>query len=434
MTSLFSFRQNAFQFCLLLIGCIGTALIGVWTAYVAYSNGSASSYHIVLTPSIQVLNFLGFHFFFSWIYQRIPWRVAASLVLVLEAFLLFFPLIAEAFLLQAYHSNYNYYYGIVVLATNYLEVSEYIVSTFLSKLIVLGVVLVFLAIGLSFLVKWLFRYGQSSKLFRHVVHPSPFFVLICGFVFVICSAFNLNNTLNAESKLPLLSSNSTDRFVWCTLMAANERSVLEHHLTNMQSPAHLQGFSYQPTTKTPLHVVVILGESAQAGLMSAYGYERATTPWLKAAADSGNVIVFNDACSAANQTITSCQRIFTYWNSLPDKQWYDFPELTFLFKKAGFAANWYTNQSIENMYSIEKLLGRAADSIFSTLSTQTTDEQDRILDESLLPLLAQQQTANLSTKSSKGSFEVIHLAGSHQAYNQRFPATFDYFKPNDMTE
>lgn len=434
MPSLSPFRQNAVQLCLLLSGCIGTVLISIWTAQVAYANESAQFYHLFAAPLIQLFNFLGFHFLVSWIYRRIPWRKAASLVLILEAFLLFFPLIAEAFLLQTYHSNYNYYYGIVVLATNYLEVSEYIVSTFLSKLILLGIVLVVLAIAVSFLVKWLYRLADKSRWFRNIIHPSRGFVLISGLVFAVCTTFNLYNTLHAESKLPLLSSNSSDRFVWCTLMAANERRVLEHHLNNMQSPAHLQGFTYRPTTKTPIQVVIILGESAQAGLMSAYGYERATTPWLKAAADSGNVVVFNDACSAANITITSCQRVLTYWNSDPHKQWYDFPELTFLMKKAGFATKWFTNQSMDNRYSIEKLLGRAADTIYSTMSQEESKEDISLLDENLLPMLVQHNSTALLRDNHRSSFELIHLAGSHQGYAQRYPPTFDYFKPSQMTE
>lgn len=86
-----------------------------------------------------------------------------------------------------------------------------------------------------------------------------------------------------------------------------------------------------------MKVVVILGESARADFMSAYGYNRPTTPWLDSISKKGDeLVLFNDVCSAATNTIFSSQRIFTYWNNTPYKQWYNYPDLTNVLKHSGY--------------------------------------------------------------------------------------------------
>ncbi len=400
----------------------------------ASSSGNAQTFHMLVNPIIQLLNFIGFHFLFSLIYRSIPWTKVSWIILLLETILIIIPSISEFYLIKTYHSSYNYYYGLVILATNHLELAEYIISTFLSQIIVLAVLFSVLATFATIVAKRLSHKVEQTRFFQKISEPSWFFICISSLVFVICTAFNVKATINAETKLPIITSNSTDRMIWCTITAVNERTTFKQHQQKMLSAEHFQSLFHKPVSNKPLEVILILGESARADLMSAYNYHRPTTPWLKSISDSGKVIVFNDVCSPACKTITSCQRIFTFWDSAPNKQWYNYPELTNIFKRAGYSSNWFTNQSTTDIYSVEKLLANSADSVYSTNPYEETEGFHNCFDEKLLQLLPQTTTSKGTESTSSNKFTVIHLMGSHQGYDQRYPQAFEYFKPSDMKE
>jgi arylsulfatase len=209
----------------------------------------------------------------------------------------------------------------------------------------------------------------------------------------------------------------------------------------MKSPEHFKGLTHHPTLDTPLKVVVILGESARADLMSAYGYERPTTPWLDSISKNGNeVVLFNDVCSSGPNTIMSSQRIFTFWNNTPNKAWYNYPDLTNVLAHAGYYTHWITQQNPQNMYAIERLFANSAHKLYKThIYTSLYKIKDSSLsvmayDEALLPALHRYDSPNTTHVNRKNIFTVVHLMGSHQNYSERYPPAFDFFKAKDMKE
>ena len=194
----------------------------------------------------------------------------------------------------------------------------------------------------------------------------------------------------------------------------------------MTHSAHFTGFSYHPTVKVPLHIVVILGESARADLMSVYGYIRKTTPHVDSLTKQGTIIPFNDVTSSASSTLFSGQRIFSYWNNTPQKQWFDFPDLINTFAHAGFRTQWLSNQDAADYSSLERIFTFSADTLLTTTSLMD-NWAEMSLDERLLPWI-------YSAPHSAPTFTTIHLVGSHQNYQRRYPQAFEYFKPSDMKE
>lgn len=171
------FRQNTFQLALLLLGSIASMLISIWVTLMAYSIGNAQTFHMLVNPIIQLLNFIGFHFLFSLIYRSIPWTKVSWIILLLETILIIIPSISEFYLIKMYHSSYNYYYGLVILATNHLELAEYIISTFLSQIIVLAVLFSVLATFATIVAKRLSHKVEQTRFFQKISEPSCFFII-----------------------------------------------------------------------------------------------------------------------------------------------------------------------------------------------------------------------------------------------------------------
>ena len=94
------FRQNTFQLALLLLGSIASMLISIWITLMASSSGNAQTFHMLVNPIIQLLNFIGFHFLFSLIYRSIPWTKVSWIILLLETILIIIPSISEFYLIK----------------------------------------------------------------------------------------------------------------------------------------------------------------------------------------------------------------------------------------------------------------------------------------------------------------------------------------------
>ena len=156
--------------------------------------------------------------------------------------------------------------------------------------------------------------------------------------------------------------------------------------------------------------------------------------------NSKDVVLYNDVCSSASNTILSCQRIFTYWNNAPGQQWYDFPDLTNTLAHCGYYTQWITNQKVSDIYAVEKTIASSAHDIYATnkvinnATNKVMDFAQDPYDETLLSALERYDGLKNTTKKNGHSLTVIHLMGSHVFYNQRYPHTFDFFKAKDMKE
>ena len=434
-------KQNTYQLFLLILGSILSVFVSIWIIHIAIENNELSGYNLFLAPFLQTLYFLGAHFVFSFIYRSISWRKIAPIILIIETVTIFIPYFLDCALLFYFHRSYNYDISQSIFASNPQEAWEFITSLGFRLLLMIPTALLGLFATFLFAFKLLRKYKNHRSL-RWLLQPSRSLIVVSVFTWSCIALLQSYRGLsrNFEENQPY--STSIDRFYWTTYAVLRDRQDLSKHLLEMKSPEHFKGLTHHPTLDTPLKVVVILGESARADLMSAYGYERPTTPWLDSISKNGNeVVLFNDVCSSGPNTIMSSQRIFTFWNNTPNKAWYNYPDLTNVLAHAGYYTQWITQQNPQNMYAIERLFANSAHKLYKTHRyTSLYKIKDSSLsamayDEALLPALHRYDSQHATHVNNKNNvFTMVHLMGSHQNYSERYPPAFDFFKAKDMKE
>ena len=434
-------KQNTYQLFLLILGSILSVFVSIWIIHIAIENNELSGYNLFLAPLLQTLYFLGAHFVFSFIYRSIPWRKIALILLILETATIFIPYFLDCALLFYFHRSYNYDLSLSIFASNPQEAWEFITSLGFRLLLMIPTALLGLFATFLFAFKLLRKYKNHRSL-HWLLQPSRSLIVVSVFTWSCIALLQSYRGLsrNFEENQPY--STSIDRFYWTTYAVLRDRQDLSKHLLEMKSPEHFKGLTHHPTLGAPLKVVVILGESARADLMSAYGYERPTTPWLDSISKNGNeVVLFNDVCSSGPNTIMSSQRIFTFWNNTPNKAWYNYPNLTNVLAHAGYYTQWITQQNPQNMYAIERLFANSAHKLYKTHRyTSLYKIKDSSLsamayDEALLPALHRYDSQHATHVNNKNNvFTMVHLMGSHQNYSERYPPAFDFFKAKDMKE
>ena len=433
-------KQNTYQLFLLILGSILSVFVSIWIIHIAIENNELSGYNLFLAPLLQTLNFLGVHFVFSFIYRSIPWRKIAPILLIIETATIFIPYFLDCALLFYFHRSYNYDISQSILASNPQEAWEFITSLGFRLLLMIPTALLGLFATFLFAFKLLRKY-QNHRSLHWLLQPSRSLIVVSVFTWSCIALLQSYRGLSRNFEENQSYSTSIDRFYRTTYAVLRDRQDLSKHLLEMKSPEHFKGLTHHPTLGAPLKVVVILGESARADLMSAYGYERPTTPWLDSISKNGNeVVLFNDVCSSGPNTITSSQRIFTFWNNTPNKAWYNYPDLTNVLAHAGYYTQWITQQNPQNMYAIERLFANSAHKLYKThIYTSLYKIKDSSLsamayDEALLPALHRYDSPNTTHVNRKNIFTVVHLMGSHQNYSERYPPAFDFFKAKDMKE
>ncbi len=398
-------------------------LTGVYT-YLYIAGGDFPT-HYAVAPFLQILNFLGVHFLFSLVYRTLPWPKIGKILLFVELFWVVIPIVLETVLLYLYHIPTNSSFLAVILASPFRESQEYLSALPTS---IYGVLVLLLGITAA-LSYWGTRFFSSHHKFwlqKNTLRGAQIAIILCFLTSLACFARNAINYKRGIYDNSVRSSNSADRLFWSILRSMKERTLISRHIAAMTDATHFTSFIVQSSIQEPLKVVVILGESARADFMSAYGYQRTTTPVLDSLINTKEVIAYNDAVSSAPSTYLSGQRIFTFWDSKPGKNWYDFPDLTTTFKRANFKTKWISNQDYSDYSSIERVFTTSADTFISTADFMNNLTESSI-DERLIPHV-------LSDTISAPSLTVIHLMGSHHTYHLRYPPAFDFFKAKDMEE
>ncbi len=164
--------------------------------------------------------------------------------------------------------------------------------------------------------------------------------------------------------------------------------------------------------KNGVHIL-ILGESTARSHMGLYDYYRQTTPNLSSI--SQDLWVYKDVISPNAHTIESVTKMLTLGNyENPDDIWKG--SIIQLANSAGFQTYWLSNQRPIGMYeSLITKIGRSSSEI--KFMTTMHGRHNRILDQSLLPELHR----ILESPNDSPKFIIIHLAGTHMLYKNRYP-------------
>lgn len=167
--------------------------------------------------------------------------------------------------------------------------------------------------------------------------------------------------------------------------------------------------------------ILVIGESQNRLHMSAYGYEKETTPWLDQMKNDKHTVFFTDARSCHTHTVP----VLSY--ALTDKNQYDQRDLSRSLtlleaaKAAGYHTVWLSNQVRYGAWDTPTsvIADEADEQVWlNNHMGETTDTN--VYDGDLVDSLKQ-------VKVTDKTLIVIHLMGNHGSYRDRYPQEFSVF-------
>lgn len=168
----------------------------------------------------------------------------------------------------------------------------------------------------------------------------------------------------------------------------------------------------------PRIVVLVIGESARASSFQLGGYPRETTPLLM---QTPGVVWMHDYAANAVMTAESVPLMIT--RRAVGQRMTEFSErsLVSAFGEAGYATYWISNQATAGVHDMV-IASYAQEAKHRYFLNAATHETAGAFDRELLP----QVDAAITAEPDKLML-VVHLMGSHFAYEDRYPEADAYF-------
>lgn len=164
-------------------------------------------------------------------------------------------------------------------------------------------------------------------------------------------------------------------------------------------------------------VVWVIGESDTKYNWSLYGYERETNPML--ASIRNELLVFKNISAAAPATISAFEKMLTSATINEPNKWIKDPDILLMAKNAGYKIYWISNHSTDK-YGVLSIFASHANQVLIT--NQGTSRGEGSYDETVIRPYKEALDEDYEKK-----LIIVHLLGSHPAYNFRYPDSFDKF-------
>lgn len=174
--------------------------------------------------------------------------------------------------------------------------------------------------------------------------------------------------------------------------------------------------------------VLVVGESQNKNYMSAYGYERKTTPWLDSIKNNDNIVFFENAHSCHTHTVPVLTYALTAKNQYNNIELPKAVSLLEVAEAAGFETVWLSNQVrysfwdtpttvIASEANQQKWINDAVGEVTKT----------KYFDGKLVDCLD-------DIKYSDKMLIIIHLMGNHGSYAERYPQEFNKFTGKSIVD
>ena len=309
-----------------------------------------------------------------------------------------------------FHSAFSEDFIGIVLGSDPSESSEFLLLHY--KGFLLGLLLLSLFFTAYFLThkRWTVRLGKP--------------VFITSAVLLLPCLLLININPNARRNLMTFNTTEGEIYLFADYLHNNPRDYKSY-----VTPADLLVVAGQPD-----NIVLVFGESHCRNHCSFFGYDKETMPLTQAImeADTSCLQAFGHVSSPGVNTSDSFKSLMStyqpeYRDSIP---FYTCQTLLQVIRDAGYRSTWISNQSKRGYY--DNLIGN-----FAELSDTAIFVGDKLsgmyrknYDDELLPLI----DTVLSHASAEKNFYVIHFMGSHPAFRDRYPDTFEYFKDEDYLD
>ena len=216
------------------------------------------------------------------------------------------------------------------------------------------------------------------------------------------------------------------------LYLAFERNAASENYREASRDFKFDARSEHSATAPEVYVMVV-GETARAHNFSLYSYPRNTNPLLS---KTPGIKAFPNVTTQSNTTHKSVPMLLSAASAEDFERLFHEKGILAAFKEAGFHTVFISNQ-LPN-HSFIDFLGEQADEYYFLKKEDASQgnhyDEDLLqkLDE-ILPLADASSSAHYHYRYRK-LFVVLHSYGSHFNYQERYPRSFAYFKPDSRSE
>ena len=214
------------------------------------------------------------------------------------------------------------------------------------------------------------------------------------------------------------------------LYLAFERNAASENYREASRDFKFDARSEHSATAPEVYVMVV-GETARTHNFSLYGYPRNTNPLLS---KTPGIKAFPNVTTQSNTTHKSVPMLLSAASAEDFERLFHEKGILAAFKEAGFHTVFISNQ-LPN-HSFIDFLGEQADEHYFLKKEDASQgnhyDEDLLqkLDE-ILPLADVSSSAHYRYRKL---FVVLHSYGSHFNYQERYPRSFAYFKPDSRSE
>lgn len=214
------------------------------------------------------------------------------------------------------------------------------------------------------------------------------------------------------------------------LYLAFERNAASENYREVSRDFKFDARSEHSATAPEVYVMVV-GETARTHNFSLYGYPRNTNPLLS---KTPGIKAFPNVTTQSNTTHKSVPMLLSAASAEDFERLFHEKGILAAFKEAGFHTVFISNQ-LPN-HSFIDFLGEQADEHYFLKKEDASQgnhyDEDLLqkLDE-ILPLADASSSAHYRYRKL---FVVLHSYGSHFNYQERYPRSFAYFKPDSRSE
>lgn len=214
------------------------------------------------------------------------------------------------------------------------------------------------------------------------------------------------------------------------LYLAFERNAASENYREASRDFKFDARSEHSATAPEVYVMVV-GETARTHNFSLYGYPRNTNPLLS---KTPGIKAFPNVTTQSNTTHKSVPMLLSAASAEDFERLFHEKGILAAFKEAGFYTVFISNQ-LPN-HSFIDFLGEQADEHYFLKKEDASQgnhyDEDLLqkLDE-ILPLADASSSAHYRYRKL---FVVLHSYGSHFNYQERYPRSFAYFKPDSRSE
>ena len=216
------------------------------------------------------------------------------------------------------------------------------------------------------------------------------------------------------------------------LYLAFERNAASENYKEASRNFKFDARSEHSATAPEVYVMVV-GETARAHNFSLYGYPRDTNPLLS---KTQGIKAFPNVTTQSNTTHKSVPMLLSAASAEDFERLFHEKGILEAFKEAGFHTVFISNQ-LPN-HSFIDFLGEQADEHYflkkeDALQGNHYDEDLLQKLDEILPKADASSSAHYHYRYRK-LFVVLHSYGSHFNYQERYPRSFAYFKPDSRSE